>query len=236
MSGLAEAGFITNIEAVTLPALPRSLAIGGSGTIAMEFAQVFARFGVAVTVLGRNPRLLPREEPELAGMLRAILEAEGVRLETRVALERVSREPGGKRIVATRAGEPWELVVDEILIAAGRTPNVDDLGLERAGVAASAEGIVTDAALRTSAPGVWAAGDVVAGAPRYTSLADRHARVAVQNALGAAPPLLADAAIIPVAIFTDPELGRVGLTEQEARESGREFAPKWRLCAIWRGG
>jgi pyruvate/2-oxoglutarate dehydrogenase complex dihydrolipoamide dehydrogenase (E3) component len=220
--GLAEAGFITNIEAVTLPELPRSLAIVGSGTIAMEFAQIFARFGVEVAVLGRNPRLLPREEPELAGMLRAILEAEGVRLETRVALERVTTESGGKRIVATRGGEPWELVVDEILVAAGRTPNVDDLGLERAGVAANAEGIVADATLRTSAPGVWAAGDVVAGAPRYTSLADHHARVAVQNALGADPPLVADVAVVPVAIFTDPELGRVGMTEQAARETGRE--------------
>ncbi|MDF2759365.1 MAG: mercuric reductase, partial [Thermomicrobiales bacterium] len=176
--GLREVGFITNVEAVTLPVLPRSLAIIGGGTIAMEFAQIFARFGVEVTVLGRNPRLLPLEEPELVDILRELLVQDGVRIETGVTLECVSTSGDRKRIAAHRdlEGVRFEVEADEILVAAGRTPLVEDLGLETAGVVYDATGIVADAALRTSAPGVWAAGDCVAGTPRFTSLADHQGR------------------------------------------------------------
>lgn len=218
--GLSEAGYITNVEAVTLQTLPRSLAILGAGVVAIEFAQIFARFGVQVTVLSRNPRFLPYQEPELAASLRELLEAEGVRIETGVSLERVTHERGGKRLVAWREKARFEIAADEILVAAGRTPNLEDLGLEEAGVVANENGIVVDATLRTSAPGVWAAGDCVAGAPRYTALADYHARVAAFNALGGTPPRQANDRVVPSAIFTDPELGRVGLTETEARAAG----------------
>jgi pyruvate/2-oxoglutarate dehydrogenase complex dihydrolipoamide dehydrogenase (E3) component len=218
--GLCEAGYITNIEAVTLPTLPAALAIIGTGIIALEFAQIFARFGVQVTMLGRNQRLIPLEEPELATMLRAALEDEGVRIETGVTVEQVERVPCGKRLTARRDDKPLAVDVDEILVAAGRTPNADDLGLEVAGVMANAGGIVVDAHLRTTAPGVWAAGDCVAGAPRYTPVADRRARIAAANALGARPARRADSAATPVAVFTDPELGRVGLTEDRARAAG----------------
>jgi pyruvate/2-oxoglutarate dehydrogenase complex dihydrolipoamide dehydrogenase (E3) component len=218
--GLWEAGFITNVEAVTLPVLPRSLAIIGGGTIAMEFAQIFARFGVQITVLGRNPRLLPLEEPELVEMLRGLLEQEGVRIETGVTLERVSSRGDRKRIVAHRDGVRFEIETDEILVAAGRTPQVEDLGLETAGVIHDATGIVADATLQTSAPGVWAAGDCVAGSPRFTSLADHQGRVAAHNALGGLPVRDAIETVVPTAVFTDPELGRVGLTEAAARHAG----------------
>ena len=220
--GLREAGFITNVEAVTMPALPRSLAIIGGGTIAMEFAQIFARFGVQVTVLGRNPRLLSLEEPELVDMLRDLLEQEGVRIETGVTLEGVSSAGGRKRIVARRDGARFEIETDEILVAAGRTPQVEDLGLESAGVIYDATGIIADATLRTSAPGVWAAGDCVAGSPRFTSLADHQGRVAAHNALGGLPVRDAIETVVPTAVFTDPELGRVGLTEAAARQAGHE--------------
>jgi pyruvate/2-oxoglutarate dehydrogenase complex dihydrolipoamide dehydrogenase (E3) component len=220
--GLAEAGFITNIEAVRLPALPPSLVILGGGTIGVEFAQIFARFGVEVTLLGRNPRLLPQEEPELAGILRGLLTDEGIRIETGVTIEGVSRVGDNKRIVAQRGGERIEVDAAEILVAAGRTPNVEGLGLEAAGVRFDATGIVTDATLRTSAERVWAIGDCVAGAPRYTSLADHHARAAVHNALGGRPAREGTAAVVPTAVFTDPELGRVGFTEMQARAAGRE--------------
>jgi pyruvate/2-oxoglutarate dehydrogenase complex dihydrolipoamide dehydrogenase (E3) component len=220
ISGLREAGFMTNVEAVTLPVLPRSLAIIGGGTIAMEFAQIFARFSVQVTVLGRNPRLLPLEEPELVDMLRDLLEQEGVRIETGVTLECVSSEGDRKRIVARRDGARFEIETDEILVAAGRTPQVEDLGLETAGVIYDATGIIADATLRTSAPGVWAAGDCVAGSPRFTSLADHQGRVAAHNALGGLPVRDAIETVVPTAVFTDPELGRVGLTEAAARQAG----------------
>jgi pyruvate/2-oxoglutarate dehydrogenase complex dihydrolipoamide dehydrogenase (E3) component len=218
--GLREAGFITNIEAVTLPVLPRSLAIIGGGTIAMEFAQIFARFGVEVTVLGRNPRLLPLEEPELVDTLRDLLAEEGVRIETGVTLECVSTTGGRKRIAAHRDGARLEVEAEEILVAAGRTPQVEDLGLETAGVLYDATGIIADATLRTSAPGVWAAGDCVAGSPRFTSLADHQGRIAAHNALGGQPVRDAIETVVPTAVFTDPELGRVGLTEAAARQAG----------------
>ena len=220
--GLREAGFITNVEAVTLPALPRSLAIIGGGTIAMEFAQIFARFGVEVTVLGRNPRLLPLEEPELVDTLRDLLAQEGVRIETGVTLECVSSRRDRKRIVAHRDGRRFEVETDEILVAAGRTPQVEDLGLETAGVVYDATGIAADATLQTSAPRVWAAGDCVAGTPRFTSLADHQGRVAAHNALGGMPVRDAIETVVPTAVFTDPELGRVGLTEAAARQAGHD--------------
>jgi pyruvate/2-oxoglutarate dehydrogenase complex dihydrolipoamide dehydrogenase (E3) component len=218
--GLLDTGFITNVEAVTIPVLPRSLVIFGAGTIAMEFAQVFARFGVEVTVLGRNARLLPREEPELAAMLREFLTGEGVRIETGVTVERVECLSEGKRITVLRGDTRFDVVADEILVAAGRTPNVNDLGLDAVDVVYGEAGIVVDATLQTTAPGIWAAGDCVAGAPRYTSLADHQARVAAHNALGGMPPREAATGVVPWAIFTDPELGRVGFTEEAARQSG----------------
>jgi mercuric reductase len=125
----------------------------------------------------------------------------------------------GKRLSGLRESQPLEIEAEEILVAAGRVPNVEDLGLDVAGVVANAAGIVVDATLRTSAPGVWAAGDCVAGAPRYTALADHQARVAAHNALGGAPRQ-ATARVVPSAIFSDPELGRVGMTEAEARAAG----------------
>ncbi len=220
--GLVETGFITNVEAVTLPALPRSLAILGGGTIGVEFAQIFARFGVEVTILGRNPRLLPQEEPELAAILSDLLAEEGIRIETAFAAESVSRAGDRKRIAGHRGTTRIEVEADEILVAAGRTPNVEGLGLEAAGVRFDATGILTDPSLRSTVPAVWAIGDGVAGAPRYTSLADHHARVAVHNALGGDPVREAVTSTVPTAVFTDPELGRVGLTEAQARAAGRD--------------
>ncbi len=218
--GLQDVGYLTNVEAVLLPALPAALAIIGTGVVALEFAQIFARFGVQVTMLGRNERLLPLEEPELAAMLRDVLADEGVRMETGVAVQHVERAAGRKRLVVQRQdGGHFTVDVDEILVAAGRVPNIEGMGLETVGVATNASGVVADAFLRTTAKRIWAAGDCVAGAPRYTPVADRQARVAAHNALRQ-PARPDDSAVVPVAIFTDPELGRVGLTEERARAAG----------------
>jgi len=219
--GLEQAGYVTNVEAVTLPTLPKALAILGAGVIALEFAQVFARFGVEVTILGRNPAFLPNEEPELAARLREVLEGEGIHIETGAVVENVSRQ-GGRKILRVQRedGERIELDVDEILVATGRTPNIDDLRPELAGVNVTAAGIVVDPFLHTSAENIWAAGDCVAGAPRFTPVADQQGRIAAHNALGREPLLAVSESVVPVAIFTDPELGRVGLTEAQARQAG----------------
>ena len=222
IAGLREAGFITNLEAVALPTLPRSLAIVDGGVVAVEFAQIFTRFGVTVTVLSGSDRILPREEPELTDALRAVLEREGVRIETGVRAARAEGGSGVKRVTGRRDGEEVVCEAEEILLAAGRRPVVQELGLEEAGVAHDARGLTVDAELRTSAPNVWAAGDVVAGGYAFTHVADYQARIAEHNALSGLRPRTVDDRAVPWAIFTDPELGRVGLTEREARAAGHD--------------
>jgi len=219
--GLQEAGYITNVEAVDLPALPRRLAILGGGVVAVEFAQIFARFGVAVTLLARGP-LLRGEEPELVAALTEVLGREGVRLETGARLERVERVAGGKAIRARRGPEAIVCEADEILLATGRGPALEDLGLDAAGIAHQAEGIVVDAEMKTSQPHVWAVGDAVAGSLPFTHVADYQARLVVHNALSGERPLEAGYEGVPWAIFTDPELGHVGQTEAGARAAGFE--------------
>jgi pyruvate/2-oxoglutarate dehydrogenase complex dihydrolipoamide dehydrogenase (E3) component len=216
--GLRESEAITNVEAVALPELPRRLTIVGGGVVACEFAQIFQRFGSEVTMLSRG-RLLPREEPELAEALTAVLRREGVRVETGATLRRVERiDEGGMRVIAARDGDELLAEADEILLATGREPVVDDLALDRAGIEHGPDGIVVDACLQTTAANIWAAGDVVAGGFPFTHVADYQARIVVHNALSGMRPMEADNRTVPWAIFTDPELGHVGMTEAEARE------------------
>lgn len=221
--GLAEAGFITNVEAVSLEALPRSLAILGAGVIAAEFAQIFCRFGVEVTLLNRRDRILPREDAELATELEAVLRREGVRIENNVRAERVVREGGLARIDVVREEEaPFAVEAETILLATGRVPVVEELDLDAAGIAHGSDGIVVDRTLRTSQPHVWAAGDVIKGARPFTHVADAHARVVIANAFGQGPMREVDDRAVPWVVFTDPELARVGPTEAEARAAGIE--------------
>jgi len=224
ITGLREAGFLTNVEAVALPALPRSLAIVGGGVVAVEFAQIFARFGVAVTVLAGRDRLLPREEADLTDVLRDVLEREGIRVETGIRVTGVESRDGLKCLTGERGERPERITcnVESILLAAGRRPATAGLGLEAAGVEYGDTGILVDAELRTSAPHIWAVGDVVANGYAYTHVADYQARIAEHNALSGRPPRSADYRAVPWAVFTDPELARVGLTEAEARAAGRD--------------
>ncbi len=222
VAGLAEVGFITNVEAVALPRQPRSLAIVGGGVIATEFAQLFARFGTEVTILGKADRLLPREDAELTGVLQGVLEREGVNILTGVRVKRAALVDGLKCLTGERAdGTTVEFCrAEEILVAAGRSPVVAGLGLDAAGVAYDAvEGIQVDDQLRTTAPQIWAIGDCTNRFP-FTHYADYHARIAEHNAMSALPPRQATERVVPWTTFTDPELARVGLTEQEAREAG----------------
>lgn len=218
--GLEDVGYITNIEAVLLPELPASLAIIGAGIIALEFAQIFARFGVAVTVFSRKPRLLPMYDPDMTAALQVALERSGVTFQMGVDLQEVSCEDGQKRIMFLQGDEAQNLDVVEILVATGRVPNIEDMGLQEAGVMTSPEGIIVDFALQTTVPGIWAAGDCVAGAPRFTPMADDMARVAVDNALGNTRAQHARDRLMPTVIFTDPELGHVGMTAEHARQAG----------------
>ncbi len=229
IDGLAEADVKTNVEIVDINALPRRLAIIGGGTIATEFAQMFARLGVQVTVIGSADRIMPKEEPALADQLTAVLVADGATIRTGIKVTRIERR-GAEHVLfgATKSEADTERAVaaaDMILLAAGRKPVVD-LGLDAAGVRFDERsGIEVDVYLRTSADHIWALGDC-ASALKFTHLADYQAEQLAANILaeirGDGSPEKIDDDVVPWTTFTEPELARVGMTEREAREAGHD--------------
>ena len=188
----------------------------------MEFAQLFHRFGVEVTVLEHSPALLDKEDRELAESLCKLLTDEGLRLETSVELLRIQRDSAGKHLTI-RCGEREEeqLVVDEILLAIGRRPSLASLHLERAGVKTSKKGIDVDATLRSSQPHIWAAGDVT-GALQFTHVAYEQGKLAAQNAFASDPRPFAGR-VIPWVTYTKPALSHVGKTEEQLRQDGVDY-------------
>jgi pyruvate/2-oxoglutarate dehydrogenase complex dihydrolipoamide dehydrogenase (E3) component len=215
--GLREAGFLDNEGALSLPELPRRLAVLGSGPIGCEFAQVFARFGVHVTVIEMLDRLLPPEEPESGQAVREVFEAEGISVLLGARLERVERAGSGRRLHFAE-GPPLE--VDELLVAVGRSLDGAALGLDAAGIAWTPRGVQVDDHLRTSQPWAWAAGDVIGGA-LFTHVASELGPLAAANALLGADRTV-NLRVVPRVTFTDPEVASVGLTERQAREAGHE--------------
>ena len=227
--GLDEAKPKTNVEIIDIGALPRRLAIIGGGTIATEFAQMFARMGVAVTIIGSSGQIMPKEEPELVRRLADVLRADGVTIRTGARVRRVDRRGSEQVLFGSTKDDPdteIELATaDMILLAAGRKPVVD-LGLALAGVAFDEKsGIEVDDYMRTSASHIWAVGDC-ATAEKFTHLASYQGDAVAANILreirGEGPPEPISGLVIPWVTFTEPELARVGLTEREAREAGHD--------------
>ncbi|HKV59431.1 MAG TPA: FAD-dependent oxidoreductase [Ktedonobacteraceae bacterium] len=217
IEGLREAGYITNVQAVSLPHLPRRLAIIGGGAIGIEFAQMFQRFGVEITVLERGSQMLDKEDRELAEPLCKLLSQEGIRMETGAELRRVRKDGECKRLtVRHHSGAEEEMVVDEILLALGRRPMLESLKLEAAGVKTGKKGIEVDATLRTNIPHIWAAGDVTGGY-QFTHVASEQGKLAARNAFARDAQPFDDRAI-PWATFSDPALAHVGKTEEQLRE------------------
>lgn len=216
--GLAEAGFRTNESIFDLTELPPRLAVLGGGPIGCELAQAFARLGSHVTLLQRGGQLLPREDREAAELLLATFRADGIDVRLGANVERVESVGGTKRLWVASSTGSTSVEVDEILVAAGRRPNVEGLGLELAGVAYGERGVTVDDRLRTSNRRVFAAGDV-AMAHQFTHLADATARLAIQNALF---PIKRGASrlVLPWCTFTEPEIAHVGLGADEARRRG----------------
>jgi pyruvate/2-oxoglutarate dehydrogenase complex dihydrolipoamide dehydrogenase (E3) component len=215
--GLRESGYLDNEGALSLKELPRRMAVLGSGPIGCEFAQVFARFGVHITVVELLDRMLPPEEPESGQAVRDAFEAEGIAVRLGARLQRVERE-GSSRRLHFADGPPLD--VDEILVATGRSLDGEALGLDAAGIAWTPKGIEVDEHLRTSQPWAWAAGDVIGGA-LFTHVASELGHIAAANALHDAGRV-ADLRIVPRVTFTDPEVASVGLTERQAREAGHD--------------
>jgi pyruvate/2-oxoglutarate dehydrogenase complex dihydrolipoamide dehydrogenase (E3) component len=214
IDGLAGTPYWTNRDAVQLKELPASLVVVGGGPIGCELAQVFARFGVRVTVVQHGPRLLPGDEPEASELLAAVFARDGIRVLTGVELEQVSYADGSF-VLRLDTGE--SLRADKLLVAAGRTPNLDDLGLETVGLDPAARTLEVDERLRAG-DRLWAIGDVT-GKGAFTHVSMYQSAVALRDITGDAGPSASYHAV-PHVTFTDPEVGGVGMTEQQARAAG----------------
>lgn len=223
--GLPGAGYLTNVEALDLRSVPRSLAVIGAGPLGLEFAQMYRRFGAEVTVLQRSPILLPRFEPEVGEALHQYLSDEGIRfvLGSKVAGVERTGDHRALTVEVTQAEEtPTErLEVKEILVASGRRANTGNLGLEEAGVTTKNDGAIqVDETFKTSQDHVYAAGDIL-GEPMLETLAAREGSLAAENMFKDAGRTINFQAV-PQVIFTDPQVATVGLTDEEA--NGRGFA------------
>ncbi len=216
--GLDEVGFLTNETVFSLTALPRRLAVIGAGPIGCELAQAFRRLGAEVTLLTHGTRVLPRDDPDAGRLLARQLEKDGVRLVFGAKLQRASRENGAKRLDYAIDGAPHHVAADEILVAVGRAPNVEGLGLEAAGIEYDQKGVKADDHLRTTNPRVYAAGDIIQSY-KFTHAADAMARIVVQNALFFGHRRLS-ALVVPWTTYTDPEVAHVGLTAAAAEPRG----------------
>ncbi|MGE0397048.1 MAG: mercuric reductase [Kofleriaceae bacterium] len=221
IDGLAGVGYLTNETVFSLTELPRRLVVIGAGPIACELAQAFRRFGSEVTLVARSRQLLPREDPDAAAVIAARFAAEGIRLVLGISEIRAADRADGKTIMYARNGEPGEVTGDAILVAIGRTPNVDRLGIAAANVSATERGIEVDDRLRTTNRHVFAAGDV-ASRYQFTHAADAMARIVLQNALFFGRKR-ASGLVIPWCTYTDPEIAHVGLYAHEAEERGISF-------------
>lgn len=217
--GLAEAGYLNNERVFEMTEQPKRLAVIGAGPIGAELAQSFRRFGSEVIVFDVIPRLLGREDPDAAAVIRNVFEEEGIRLALGVAINQIEQDANGKTIQFELDGNSDSVTVDEILVAAGRIPNLETLNLEAAGVEYHKKGVTVDDGLRTTNANVYAAGDV-ASKYQFTHTADAMARIVLQNALFPGPTKKVSDLVIPWATYTDPEVAHVGLYEQEAEEQG----------------
>jgi len=213
--GLEEVGYITNVEVFGLRELPESLVILGGGPVAIEMSQAFARLGSRVTVLEKMAQILPREEPEAAQALQEILEGEGITFHTGIEIKRLEKQEGEKVVFLEKAGKEIRVQGKEVLAALGRSPAIEGLNLEDAGVQFTEKGITVNVTLRTTAKKIWACGDCIGGY-LFTHTAEYEAGIVVRNALS---PLRkkVDYGVVPWATFTDPELAHVGLMEAEAK-------------------
>lgn len=219
--GLAEAGYLTNETVFSLTALPRRLIVIGGGPIGCELAQALTRLGSKVSLVSDVPRLLPKEDVDVAALLEQQFRREGIELILGAKVERAEKSAVGKILIIDR-GQPKETVVgDEILLAVGRAPNVEGLNLEAAGVKYDDKGVTVDDHLRTSNRSIFAAGDI-GSHYHFTHAAEALGRIALQNALFFGRKRASDL-VVPWCTYTDPEIAHVGWNEESARKSGTEM-------------
>jgi pyruvate/2-oxoglutarate dehydrogenase complex dihydrolipoamide dehydrogenase (E3) component len=214
--GLREANPLTHIEALELDSIPGHLVIIGGGYVGLELAQAMRRFGSNVTIVDRNPRVLHREDHDVSDLLATVFRDEGIQIVNDAHISRVEGNSGERVILnVTRDGSTIALEGTHVLVAAGRTPNTDGIGLEAAGVETTDRGFVkVNDRLETTATRTWAAGDC-AGSPQFTHIAEHDFRIVRDNILGGCSST--GGRQVPFCVFTDPEFARVGLSETEAK-------------------
>lgn len=218
--GIDTIPYLTNETLFGLTELPRRLLVVGAGPIGCEMAQAFARFGSEVTLFDQAARALPAEDEDAAAIVERALRDDRVRLELNVTLTSATGQGEGARLYYQRASESGHVDGDYVLVAAGRAANVEGLGLEAAGVAASRQGVVVNDRLQTSNRRVYAAGDVCSPF-KFTHVADATARIAIQNALFYGRRR-ASALVLPWCTYTDPEVAHIGVSAAAALEAGRQ--------------
>ncbi len=215
LEGIDGMSVLDSTSAMALAKQPRSLLVLGGRAVALELGQTFARFGTAVTILQRSERLIPEHEPQIAEALADYLRAEGLTIHTGVQPTAIRQKDGSTVVTADLDGQAREFQADQVLMAVGRAPNTQDLGLTEAGVELDGGGfIIVDDQLRTSNPNIYAAGDVT-NRPKLVYVAAAAGGIAAGNALSGEETQL-DLTVLPDVIFTDPQVATVGLTEAEA--------------------
>ena len=220
--GLREANPLTHVELLDIENLPGHLIILGGGYVGLEFAIAMRRFGSEVTVVEHNGRLLHQEDQDVSEEIEVLFNDEGIRVSLGFRVARVDGLSGDHvKVVLDSDGQTEEIKGTHILVAAGRRPNTEELGLEQAGVGTTADGYIrVNEKLETTAPGIWAVGDV-AGSPKFTHVGKDDYRVFRAQVLG--EPRVTTDRLVPYCLFTEPELAKVGLSEREATLRGLEY-------------
>jgi dihydrolipoamide dehydrogenase len=238
IDGLDDVDVLDSTDLLFLDSVPDSLGVIGGGYVGCEYAQMYSRFGVDVTVFQRGDRLLPREEPDVSAVIEDAFEDEGINVRTGAAATALSSAGDGISIEADGSSGAETVTTSEVLLAAGRRPNSDGIGLKEAGVETDDRGFVeTDDSFETTADGVYAVGDV-SGPPMFTHSARDDADLLYQH-LAKDEEISAAGRVVPWGVFTDPQVGHVGLTEQKARDAGydvgigrQEFAEQGKPKAL----
>jgi pyruvate/2-oxoglutarate dehydrogenase complex dihydrolipoamide dehydrogenase (E3) component len=222
ISGIDSVGYLTNESLMELQELPEHLLILGGGYIGLEFGQMFRRFGSRVTIIHRSGQILGQEDSDVAVALQKTLEAEGIEFHLNANSTKVEKQKNEISLTVDTVSGPQTFRGSHLLAAIGRVPNTDDLGVNKAGIALDPHGYIkVNEQLATSVPGIWALGDVKGG-PAYTHISYNDYQIVYGNLIEGKNLTIVNR-YVPYSLFTDPQLGRVGMTERQARASGRKL-------------
>jgi pyruvate/2-oxoglutarate dehydrogenase complex dihydrolipoamide dehydrogenase (E3) component len=222
MPGVHDVPFLTNTSILALDRVPKHLIVIGGSYVGLEFAQMYRRFGAEVTIVERMPRLIGKEDEDVSQEVRSILEREGITVHTSATCIALAKHDQGVAVSVDCTDGPPEYVGSAVLLAVGRRPNTDDLGLDKAGVATDAKGYITvNEDLSTNVPGIWALGDCN-GKGAFTHTAYNDFEIVAANLLDGDHRKVSER-VLAYALYVDPPLGRVGMTDTQARASGRKL-------------